>query len=321
MEDLVTVVVPVYNVESYVEDCIRSIMNQTYKNIEIIIVNDGSTDSSGEVCKKIQKEDSRIRYYEKKNGGLSDARNFGIGLAKGRYIFFADSDDLVSKYIIQYLIKLIQSNDSQIAIASINHFYEGDEPNYINADKEVVYSKTDALLSFLYQKDISTSACGKLFSISLWEKVKFPIGKLFEDNIAMFEILALCDKVVYGNAQFYGYRHRKDSITTKKFTAKDMDILEIGKIILEQSKKIGMDVYMSAIAYQCSNCLRIYLNAPYTDEFEETINYCKDFIKKNCKPVLRDKNIRKKLRVALILFRIKVPRWVMIKLHGKAKRW
>ena len=321
MEELISVIVPVYNVEQYVESCITSIVKQSYKKLEIILINDGSLDSSGAICQKIQLLDSRIKYYEKKNSGLSDTRNFGIEKATGKFIAFVDSDDILATDSIAYLYSLLKKNKSQMSISSIHHFIDGENPKFTPANDEVVYTKAEALLNFLYQKDISTSACGKLYDISLWNNIRFPSGKLFEDNIAIYQILCLCDKVAYGNAMHYGYRHRKNSITTNKFTVRDLDILDIGKEILKYSKEINDAVYKAAISYQCSNCFRVYLSAPDSPDFEKAIIYCKSYIKNNYKKVLKDKNIRKKLRIALILFSIRLPRKAMILFHGKAKRW
>ncbi|EHZ61025.1 glycosyl transferase 2 family protein [Streptococcus pneumoniae GA47210] len=118
MEDLISIVVPVYNVEKYLKKSIESILNQTYQNIEILLVDDGSTDSSGKICESFSKVDPRIRVFHKENGGLSDARNFGIEQMKGQYVAFIDSDDYISKDYVWKLYSSIKNNDSEVSICS-----------------------------------------------------------------------------------------------------------------------------------------------------------------------------------------------------------
>ena len=131
MEDLITVIVPVYKVEKYIRKCIESIINQTYKNIEIILVDDGSPDDCGKICDEYAKKDNRIKAIHKENGGLSDARNKALDLTNGKYVIFVDSDDYIEKNAIEYLYQLMQKYNTDIAIGLVNPIYDGEKNNIL----------------------------------------------------------------------------------------------------------------------------------------------------------------------------------------------
>ena len=320
-KELISIIIPVYNVENWLQDCLESVLLQSYKNIEIIIVNDGSTDGSACICKKIMEKDNRVQYYEKNNSGQSDTRNIGIEKATGKYIMFVDSDDLMEKNTVEYLYEILVRKEVQIACSDLAHFIDGAIPKYRHASQLKVFDSKDALCSFMYQKDISTSPCGKLFRADLWEDIRFPSGKLFEDNVVLYKILMKSDKVLHSNAQYYGYRHRSNSTTTKEFSEKDLYILEIGKEIMEVFNNMDEDLVRASLAYQSSNCLRIYLNATEDEQYVKALDYCKEFLDRNCKNVLKDRKIRKKLCFALLLYWMRIPKKCFGFIHSKVKRW
>lgn len=160
---LVSVVVPIYNVESYLKECVDSILFQTYKNIEVILVDDESPDSCGKMCDDYEKMDTRIKVVHKKNGGLSDARNAGMKVATGDLITFVDSDDYISKDFIEILFEAMLENKSDIAIANMKRTSKRDEKNTSTAWKTSNFKSEDALISMRYGIPFGTSACGKLF--------------------------------------------------------------------------------------------------------------------------------------------------------------
>lgn len=157
-QSLISVIVPVYNVEKYLRPCVESILEQTYKNIEVILVNDGSTDKSKAICLELAEKDKRISYYEKANSGLSDTRNVGLEKAKGEYIAFVDSDDLLAPNAVRTLYELCRKYDTGIAVGKNSHFVDGEQPYYKTQTRENVFGKDEAICNFLYQKEISTSA-------------------------------------------------------------------------------------------------------------------------------------------------------------------
>lgn len=318
--DLVSVIVPVFNVEKYLSNCINSILNQEYSNLEIILVDDGSTDHSGKLCDSFLSVDSRIKVFHKKNGGLSDARNYGIQYATGNYITFIDSDDIVSNKLIKHLMSLSQKYEADISICNPLHIFNKKTNNYEfkKPQKIEVLDTKQSLNKMFYQKDFLVSAWGKLYKKQLFNNIKFPVGMLFEDIAIMYKLFYNSNVVVYSDAKFYGYYHRENSITTKDFSVKDLDILKICNDLLMFSNK-HLEYKKSIRAYTINANLRIYLNAPRNDKYQFYINKCEKYISQNKKQVLKDKNIRKKLRMALILFTLN--KTVLKKIYPKINRW
>ena len=218
MEKLISIVVPIYNVEKYLEKCIKSIMEQTYENIEIILVDDGSIDNSSQICDYWKEKEERISVIHKKNGGLSSARNSGIDMAKGEYIFFLDSDDYISKYTIEELYKNIEQANAEIAISNRYHVFEnGKKKVKFKKEKEsIIFSKEKAIFELNNFRYFDMSACGKLFKTELFKEVKFPVGKKSEDFFVMYKLFELSNRIIYNSEPYYYYYQRKGSITKSK---------------------------------------------------------------------------------------------------------
>lgn len=319
MEELISIIVPVYNVENYLDACMRDIMNQTYSNIEIVLVDDGSTDNSGEMCDYYARIDGRIKVIHKKNGGLSDARNEGIVQANGNYIMFVDSDDVVSYKLVEYLCKLVKDNSADIAICDLVHCYSNKKIFFEEETNIELFEPEDAIVEMLYQKSFLVSATGKLFRKEYFKENLFPKGMLFEDSAIMYRLFDKANKIVYGNAKLYGYMHREGSITTAKFSKKDCDILIICDQLIEYMKHRNKKLKKAARAYYMTANLRVYLNANPEEDFQVEIRVCKRNIMKNWLEVFLDKRIRSKLRVSLVL--LIVGRKNMMYIHSKINRW
>lgn len=319
MKELISVIIPVYNVEKYLTICINSVLNQSYRNIEIILIDDGATDNSGELCEKFRLIDSRIKVIHKKNGGLSDARNKGIELAKGKYLIFIDSDDVVDYRFIEYLYKLIKDTGCDIGICDPVHCYPDKKINYSVETQRYVYSSEDAICEMLYQKSFLVSAWGKIYPKEYFNELKFPFGMLFEDSAIMYKVFNKADKIAYGNAKFYGYMHRENSITTKNFSKRDLDIITICNQIVKYMKNRNPELQKAAISYQTVGALRVYLKAINNSEFDEEIKLCVKIIKKNGKNVLFDTKVRKKTRIAILMFYVARP--IMQYVHRRINRW
>lgn len=316
---LISVIIPVYNVVEYLSGCIDSVVNQTYKNLEIILVDDGSTDGSAQMCEEWALKDNRITVIHKTNGGLSDARNAGIAAATGEYIEFIDSDDTVSKKITEHLLSIVEENNTEIGICDPVHCYPDTSYQYQEAHSVKVLTVEDALCEMMYQKSFLVSAWGKLFKRFLFNDVKFPVGMLFEDSAIMYRLFEKVNLVVYSDAKFYGYLHRDNSITTKKFTRRDCDILQICQEQVKFAKNYSSKVYNAALAYQIAGAFRVYLNAPSGSEFKSDLQVCENLIRKNGIKVLFNKNTRKKTKGALALFYISPKLLRMV--YQKIDRW
>ena len=186
MEKLISVIVPVYNVEEYVEKCVLSIINQTYKNLEIILVDDGSTDNSGKICDEIAIKDNRIKVIHKKNGGLSDARNVGIDIAKGDYLGFVDSDDYIDYNMYEELFDVIKCHDVDIVYSNFQTEYLDGRIEGCGKNSGQIYirSSLDVLRDMMWDK-LNCSSCTKLFKRTVFSEYKFPENNIYEDRIAM----------------------------------------------------------------------------------------------------------------------------------------
>lgn len=225
MQPEISVIVPVYNVESYLERCVKSIQTQTFSSFEIILVDDGSTDQSGIMCDKMAEEDTRIRVIHKENGGLSDARNTGMDAALGQYLFFADSDDYIAENALETLFNLIRNNDAQIAVGGICNSYVGKCFSQCDCTETFVCSGTEAFGHMLEGKRIPGSACGKLYSRSICESHGFIVGTTYEDAFFLPEVLFDARVVAVTTVPLYTYWHRSGSITAGPVTEKSMDVV------------------------------------------------------------------------------------------------
>ena len=232
MTEKITVIVPVYNVENYLNKCLDSLINQTYKNLEIIVINDGSTDNSGEICQEYAQKDNRITYVEQENGGLSDARNAGLERMTGSYVTFVDSDDWVEPNYVEVLHNKLIGYQADIAIGNYYSYNEDEAMYYFHVNSESYYEKLYDNISIfenLYDakqmKSFSLiSAWGKLYKAELFDYIRFDKGKLGEDGYINQKLYLLVQKVIYINQGLYAYRQRSGSIT-KTWTEKWMHAL------------------------------------------------------------------------------------------------
>lgn len=223
---MISVVVPIYNVEKYLPRCLNSIIHQTYKNIEIILINDGSTDNSLSICEEYAKIDKRIKIITQKNGGLSSARNTGIEYSHGQYITFVDSDDEIETDMIEYLIDIIQNTD--LAVCQRQYITEKGDKIKTNTKAKFrrIYGNKLCMKEFFLSKDIDTVAWGKLYKTNFFKSVRYPLGKYHEDIFTTYKIIAQCDSISIGDKKKYLYRQRNTSISKISFTAKHLDSIE-----------------------------------------------------------------------------------------------
>lgn len=211
---LVSIIVPVYNVESYLPQCIESILAQTYENLEIILVDDGSADSSGRICEEYADRDTRIQTIHNPNEGLAAARNQGLEVARGVYCSFVDSDDYIARDCIAYLYDMAIENNAQIAVCGYQKVYGGGSGNVLAENvlgrskkkKAVgVYDTFSALSALLYQGGIIASAWGRLFRRKLFSEIRFPKGRQHEDVAVMYQLFDRAEKIVVGSEKKYFY--------------------------------------------------------------------------------------------------------------------
>ena len=192
LQPLISVIVPCYNVEEYLPKCIESILNQTYRNLEILLVDDGSPDNCGRICDEYAAKDSRIRIIHKKNGGLSDARNAALDVMTGEYVTFIDSDDYVSDDYVEYLYKIIKESGVKLSVSSYQTFVDDSSAEICTNNPlfvKIVHTN-DALTGMFYQQIFDTSAWAKMYHRSLFsDGIRYPKGWLYEDLPTTYRLM------------------------------------------------------------------------------------------------------------------------------------
>lgn len=228
---LISVIVPVYNVAQYLEKSIASIQQQTYENLEIILVDDGSTDESGKIAEEIALVDQRIKVYHQMNQGQSQARNYGRDLANGQYLIFIDSDDYIHPEMIATLYKQLVKEDADVSSCGVMNVYSNSEtPQSVNINDYFVYDSKDFLREYLVGEKVPGSICNKLIKKEIAKSLSFPIGKIYEDAYYHFDLINVAKKYVINTKAHYYYFHRGDSSTTKPFSEKDLSCVDVYEI-------------------------------------------------------------------------------------------
>lgn len=240
-EELISVIVPVYNVEKYLERCVKSLVNQTYQNLEIILVDDGSTDKSARMCDMFAKEDERIKVVHKKNGGLSSARNAGLDVANGKYIAFIDSDDWIEADTYEYMYRILQEYHADIS--DIECQYATSDDDIVKTVKEniKIFKNKDVLWNYLdrglkLQNSAPYSACRKLYKRECIGSKRFPNGKNSEDLLFNYEVLKTASCIVCSDVVKYHYFQNDTGISIGPLKKTDMALLDICEYIYEQEK-------------------------------------------------------------------------------------
>lgn len=225
MDPLISVIIPVYNVELYVKDCLDSVSAQTYTNLEIIVVDDGATDRSGEICEECAKNDRRMVVYHKQNGGLPDARNYGIDRCHGEYILFIDSDDLIAPDYVEYMYSGVRDTGADVAASGYIPFWETvPEPTPQNEAWTVVTS--EEMIRKMALQDGASHDPDKLYRHSLWGQFRFP-NVLYEDFASTYYVVSHAGTCAISSAAKLYYRKRPDSIMGKQFDERQLVLLDI----------------------------------------------------------------------------------------------
>ncbi len=299
-QPLISIIVPVFNVEAFVERCMISLISQSYENIEIIMVDDGSTDRSGKICDKYQQKDPRVKVIHKSNGGLSDARNAGIEQASGKYLSFVDADDWVAKDYIAEMYQIMNQTGGDIVCCRFRRTLKDEMIRNKMHGICKVYFREEAIKRLLYQ-NISTSANGKLYKTDLWSDIKFPVGKLYEDVETIYFIFNQCEKVACTYKILYFYYLRDDSIVNRKFSVKKLDYVENCKRLLESVKLDYPQFESAAVSRLMWAELHVLVHMDASAEYSGEYQMLIDDVKKLRGTVIRDRRNRLKTRAVAIL--------------------
>ena len=235
--DLISVIVPVYKVEQYLDKCIQSIVDQTYRNLEIILVDDGSPDNCGAMCDAWAKKDSRIRVIHKENGGLSDARNAGMSAATGELMGFVDSDDYISPNMYQLLYENMADNDCDISACGVEMVWEDDHtPQMLTKSGNCVLEQEKAMEAVIQESWLKQPVWYKLYKTDLIRDICFPVGKYHEDVFWTYQAVGKAKRVSIFDKPCYFYLQRNGSIMGEGYSLKRLDALEAKQQRLEYLK-------------------------------------------------------------------------------------
>lgn len=294
-ENLVSVIIPIYNVVSYLERCINSVLAQTYRSLEIILIDDGSTDGSAKICESYAKQDTRIKVIRKANGGVSSARNAGINSASGKWVMFVDADDIMPPQAIEHLVVTASQTNADCTTGMIRDFIDGVDPDLDIAlgspEHTVEIGNTQkALEQLLYQQRIFNGPVAKLYKLKIIENTRFKIGvTIAEDLYFNYQALKKVKHVAMTSSIVYFYRLRDGSAMHQPFSHRRMDGLDITELILKDSEKENRAV-LPAINRLFMEATFILQSINGNKKFHQQSSRCLDIVKRYRLAVLTDLN-------------------------------
>lgn len=228
MDEKISVIIPIYKVEKYLNRCVESVVNQSNRNLEIILVDDGSPDNCPKICEEWAEKDARIKVIHKENGGLSDARNAGMAAMTGEYVFFVDSDDWIHKETLKTLWSFQKKYDVDIIECKALPIGEEIEDALINLDsiKVKTFDKESAMAALLREKPLKQTVWNKLYKRNMVEGIEFEVGKYHEDEFWTYQVFDRAERIMFVDEQMYYYFQRSDSIMGQAFSLKRLDAIE-----------------------------------------------------------------------------------------------
>ena len=257
-----SIIVPVYKVERFLDKCVESILAQTFSDFELILVDDGSPDDCGKMCDAWKTRDERLKVIHKENGGLSDARNAGIEIAEGDYIGFVDSDDYIKPDMFEVLVKNLEQNNADISICGYMDVYANGVRNESEDRSVFAWNQKETIENILLGKLVSVHVVNKLYKHELFATVRYPVGKISEDAYIVMDILDQIHTAVFTPYSAYCYNHREDSINTIKYREVDKTRIEAHEknyqYICEKypdMKKLAYERYLGAVVFVANKML------------------------------------------------------------------
>lgn len=315
-QPLISVIIPIYNGASYIQKMVEMVKNQTYKNLEVLLIDDGSMDETAKLCKQQIEKDGRFTLFRKENGGASTARNYGLQRSHGEYIAFIDADDYIFPQYIEYLYSLLSKYHADMSCCGYYKMWDTEKlPDFEDSLKEIVFTGSEAIEDLLYRKNISASPCLKLYKVAVVENICFPEGVIYEEDM-LFNLKAIenCRKVIYGDRVLYIYYQHLSSVTHCSVDVaqykKSWDILF--QELLGHSDKVSSNVVRAAqsklFIFSVGNCCKIW-------KMNEAKNFRKellDYMRTVDVAVLKDNKCKFTNRVLACLSCISAPMLVRI---------
>lgn len=304
---MISIIVPVYNVKKYLLESVNSILNQTYDDLEIILVDDGSTDESGIICDNIAKRDMRVKVIHKENGGLSDARNVGISIAKGSYIGFVDSDDWIDVDMYETMLKRIEQTNADICVCGYYREFVGLTTKNYPSDN-ITYDYTEAITTLFRGKEFQDHAWSKLYKAELFKTIRFPVGLIYEDIRTTYRLFGECHKICTVSKPLYHYRQRKSSIVRSSFNEKQIQMLDATKEIYrdepDKLNKYKTLLKRKELMTECFLCREMLLDNKSLKAYSVLFDQLYADIRTNWYKIITDKQSTKtaKIIASLSLF-------------------
>lgn len=305
--DQISIVVPVYNVENCLSYCVESLRQQTYKNIEIILVDDGSTDSSGEICDQYAREDNRIKVLHIENGGLSNARNTGVKESSTDWIVFIDSDDYYDHRAIEYLVELRDKYRVDLVATPVIEVRNYENSDFLGDFREKYSGKLDrrtALEQMFYGNYVGTHSGGKLYKKEILLRFPYPKGMLYEDLALAYEHITSCENIAVSDLNLYKYYRRPGSIVNSKYSDRLLDFykaMEWNRSYIERDYSGDRDMRRALNVRYVFNGLHIVHAMLSSDMYAEVNKIRKEYIQ-YFKDVIPNSNVTRKNKLKYILF-------------------
>ena len=297
-KEKISVIIPVYNVEKYLKRCLDSVINQTYKNLEVILVDDGSTDNSGKICDEYAEKDKRIIVIHKNNGGLSDARNKGLDICTGNYISFIDSDDWIEKNFYEFAIDNLDKADLLI----FDYYLTTDKKKkFVKCLTKACYLTVEECLRELSKANIQSYAWNKLYKKELFAFIRFPKGINYEDQAIMHLIVDKCSKIKYFNKAFYNYFQNQKSITHTINYKNYKDFFYVNILRGRFLKKKYTEIYEYHLNYIYSSISKLCWYYQSEKRYQLRYKLLQKVILKKLKDNVLNRKIRMKTKIKMFL--------------------
>lgn len=299
MNDLVSIIIPTYNAEQYLRRCILSVLNQTYSNIQVIIVNDGSQDNTSTICRELQYFDDRIHYIEKDNEGAGSAKNAGLLLAKGEYITFVDSDDFISCDYIEYLLD--KSKKYNADIAQVSYIRGSDERFPELHDEELVIEYNN--INIFFSRNYKSVAWGKIYRKYLFQENKFTVNRRIDDETIVYKLYYNANKIVYSNLKKYYYYLSKNSIMRSNSSSIDYGFIKTFEERIKYFKNRKQDELVEVTISRM--CLSILMKMSSNNKIsDEDFGNLKNIFDNYSQLIKNSKNIPIKEKIIIRIGRI-----------------
>jgi glycosyltransferase involved in cell wall biosynthesis len=319
----ISIIVPIYKVESYLRQCIDSIITQIYTNLEIILVNDGSPDNCGAICDEYAKKDKRIKVLHKKNGGVSSARNAGLNVASGEYLAFVDSDDWIESDMVEVLYQAIKISNADISCCNYYLAYTNSNKVLNDTNETLIFNREQAIKQTLLNKYIFCSVWGKLFKKNLFDTVRFPLSISYgEDAAVMIDILSVIEHVASINIPKYYYRQRKGSLIHITYNSKIIEVLDTAKKLL----KIAEYNYPNILKFAEAGLLRTNLDVLSRMIFNKYYTCMPEYIKilselrKNFRFMIKSEVLSRNEKIKIIAVKINIRLYKFIQFINNQKK-